>query len=189
MEFRIEATYLNEVHVIVPELFSDDRGFFGETFRADKFRDLGLPAEFPQDNHAGSVRGVVRGLHFQLDPPMGKLMRVTRGTAFMVAVDIRPESPTFRKWVGVEASQDNRRQIWAPAGFARGYCALSEYAEVQYKLSAIYDKAADDGIRWDDPEIGIEWPVKNPIVSVRDSSAPTLAKWLEARNGVDACRR
>src|SRR5271167_4013546 len=113
MEFRIESRYLGDVCVLTQQVFEDERGFFTQVFRADQFKALGLPGEFAQDNHSGSVRGVVRGLHFQWDPPMGKLMRVTRGTAFLVAVDIRKGSPTLGKWVGIEASAENRRQIWA----------------------------------------------------------------------------
>jgi dTDP-4-dehydrorhamnose 3,5-epimerase len=178
MELKIESRHLGEVAVIVPEIFQDQRGFFMETFRADQFRKLGLPTEFVQDNHSGSVKGVLRGLHFQWDPPMGKLMRVTRGAAFLVAVDIRKGSPTLGKWVGVEASAENRRQVWAPAGFARGFCVLSDYAEIQYKCTGTYNNKGESGIRWDDPAIGIEWPVKDAILSDKDRKAQTLAEWL-----------
>jgi dTDP-4-dehydrorhamnose 3,5-epimerase len=178
MELKIESRHLGEVAVIVPEIFQDQRGFFMETFRADQFRKLGLPTEFVQDNHSGSVKGVLRGLHFQWDPPMGKLMRVTRGAAFLVAVDIRKGSPTLGKWVGVEASAENRRQVWAPAGFARGFCVLSDYAEIQYKCTGTYNNKGESGIRWDDPAIGIEWPVQDAILSDKDRKAQTLAEWL-----------
>src|SRR5579864_7178853 len=124
MQIAIESRHLEDVVVVVPEIFQDGRGFFSETFRADQFAKLGLPTEFVQDNHSRSVRGVVRGLHFQWDPPMGKLMRVTLGAAFLVAVDIRKGSPTLGQWVGIEASSENRRCVWAPAGFARGFCAF-----------------------------------------------------------------
>jgi dTDP-4-dehydrorhamnose 3,5-epimerase len=178
MELKIESRHLGEVAVIVPEIFQDQRGFFMETFRVDQFRKLGLPTEFVQDNHSGSVKGVLRGLHFQWDPPMGKLMRVTRGAAFLVAVDIRKGSPTLGKWVGVEASAENRRQVWAPAGFARGFCVLSDYAEIQYKCTGTYNNKGESGIRWDDPAIGIEWPVQDAILSDKDRKAQTLAEWL-----------
>jgi len=138
----------------------------------------GLPHEFLQDNHSGSVRGVLRGLHFQWDGPMGKLMRVTRGTAFLVAVDIRHGSPTMGKWFGAEVSAESRKQIWAPAGFARGFCVLSDYAEVQYKCTAIYNNKAESGIRWDDPEIGIQWPIRDVFLSDKDRKAQTLQQWL-----------
>jgi len=178
MQIRIAAEHLNGVVVLEPEVFQDDRGFFLEAYRKDQFEQLGLPDTFVQENHSGSVRGVVRGLHFQWDPPMGKIMRVTRGTAFLVAVDIRKGSPTLGKWVGVEASAENRRQVWAPPGFARGFCVLSDFAEIQYKCTGIYNSKAESGIRWDDPAIGITWPVNDPILSGKDRSAQTLAEWL-----------
>src|SRR5436190_13996949 len=139
MQITIESRYLGDVVVVVPEVFQDSRGFFSETFRADQFKLLGLPSEFVQDNHSRSSKGVVRGLHFQWEPPMGKLMRVTMGSAFLVAVDIRKGSPTFGKWVGIEASAENRRQVWATAGFARGFYVLSEVAEIQYKCTGLYN--------------------------------------------------
>lgn len=178
MQLRTESTYLNGVTVVVPEVFEDERGFFMEVFRADQFRSLGLPTEFVQDNHSRTSRNVVRGLHFQWEPPMGKLMRVTAGTAFLVAVDIRKSSPTLGQWFGVEVSADNRKQVWAPAGFARGFCVLSDYAEVQYKCTGIYNGKAESGIRWNDPGVGIEWPVQNPVLSAKDAKAQTLEQWL-----------
>jgi dTDP-4-dehydrorhamnose 3,5-epimerase len=178
MQIKIESRYLGGVAVVVPEVFSDGRGFFTETFRADQFEELGLPTKFVQDNHSRSAKGVVRGLHFQWEPPMGKLMRVTVGAAFLVAVDIRKGSPTLGQWVGVEATAQNRRSVWAPAGFARGFCALSEAAEIQYKCTGIYNNKAESGILWNDPAIGIEWPLKDVIVSDKDRKAQTLAQWL-----------
>ncbi|MBB5329950.1 dTDP-4-dehydrorhamnose 3,5-epimerase [Tunturiibacter gelidoferens] len=169
---------MEEIVVLVPEVFQDARGFFMETFREDQFKVLGLPHQFVQDNHSRSVKGVVRGLHFQWDPPMGKLMRVSVGSAFLVAVDIRKGSATLGKWFGVEASAENRRQLWAPAGFARGFCVLSEVAEIQYKCTGLYNSRAESGIRWDDPQIGIEWPVSKPSLSEKDRKAQTLAQWL-----------
>ncbi|MGE5057553.1 MAG: dTDP-4-dehydrorhamnose 3,5-epimerase [Acidobacteriota bacterium] len=178
MQIRIESRQLGDVVILVPEIFQDSRGFFVETFRADQFEALGLPTQFVQDNHSRSVRGVIRGLHFQWDPPMGKLMRVTVGSAFLVAVDIRKGSPTFGKWAGVEASSDNRRCVWAPAGFARGFCALSDVTEIQYKCTGIYNGKAESAIRWNDPAIGIEWPKVEAIVSEKDKNARSLAEWL-----------
>ncbi len=178
MEIKIESRCLGDVVVLVPEIFQDSRGFFLETFRADQFKTLGLPDRFVQDNHSRSVRGVLRGLHFQWDPPMGKLMRVTLGSTFLVAVDIRKGSPTLGKWVGVEASAENRRQVWAPAGFARGFCVLSDFAEIQYKCTGLYNNKGESGIRWDDPQVGIEWPFKDPILSEKDRTAQTLSDWL-----------
>ena len=164
--------------VLVPDVFQDSRGFFMETFREDQFGAYGLPTHFAQDNHSRSTKGVLRGLHFQWEPPMGKLMRVTQGSAFLVAVDVRQGSPTVGKWIGVEASAENRRQVWAPAGFARGFCVLSDVAEIQYKCTGIYSNKCESGIRWDDPAIGIEWPIQNPILSEKDRKAQTLAQWL-----------
>src|SRR5579871_3134522 len=143
MSFKIESVHLNEVIVVQPEVRGDARGFFMETYRADQFKELGLPTNFVQDNHSKSKKGVVRGLHFQWDPPMGKLMRVTAGNAFLVAVDIRKGSPTVGQWFGVEASAENRRTVWAPAGFARGFCALSDATEIQYKCTGIYNGKAE----------------------------------------------
>lgn len=178
MEIKIESRDLRDVVVLVPDVFRDDRGFFMETFREDQFQAHGLPTHFVQDNHSRSVRGVVRGLHFQWEPPMGKLMRVTQGTAFLAAVDIRRGSPTMGKWIGVEASAENRRQVWAPAGFARGFCVLSDTAEIQYKCTGIYSNKGESGIRWDDPDIGVEWPIQDPLLSEKDRNAQTFAQWL-----------
>lgn len=178
MEFKFDQTPIRDLFIITPGIFQDDRGFFTETYRKDKFSEFGLDLEFQQDNHSRSAKNVVRGLHFQWEPPMGKLMRVTQGTAFLVAVDIRTGSPTLGKWIGVEASFENRKQVFAPAGFARGFCVLSEYAEIQYKCTGIYSNKAESGILWNDPAIGIEWPVKEPILSKKDEVAQTLEKWL-----------
>ena len=179
MSFQIESRHLGgDLVVLAPDVMGDQRGFFMETFRADQFRALGLPHEFPQDNQSRSQRGVVRGLHFQWDPPMGKLMRVTRGAAFLVAVDIRKGSPTLGQCFGIEVSEENKKQVWAPAGCARGFCVLSDYADIQYKCTATYNPRAESGIRWDDPAIGIEWPVSEAILSEKDRKARTLEQWL-----------
>lgn len=177
MEVSIESVHLNDVAVLQNERFQDDRGFFLETYRQDIFQELGLPTEFVQDNHSGSVRNVVRGLHFQWDPPMGKLMRVTSGTAFFVAVDIRKGSDTYGQWHGIQVSAEDRKQIWAPAGFARGFCVLSDFAEIQYKCTGIYNPDGESGIRWNDPAIGIEWPIDHPMLSEKDRNAQTLKEW------------
>jgi dTDP-4-dehydrorhamnose 3,5-epimerase len=178
MEITLESRHLQDVLVIVPDIFRDARGFFMETFRQDQFQKLGLPTQFVQDNHSHSSKGVVRGLHFQWYPAMSKLMRVSMGAAFLVAVDIRKGSPTLGKWVGVHASAENRRQVWAPAGFARGFCALSEGTEIQYKCTGIYNSKCESSIRWNDPAIGIEWPLNEVTVSEKDQNAQTLAEWL-----------
>lgn len=180
MQMNVQSRHLSDgVIVLAPEVFQDERGFFMESFRRDQFKELGLPHEFAQDNHSGSVKGVLRGLHFQWDPEMGKLMRVTAGTAFLVAVDIRKGSPTLGRWFGIEASADNRLLVYAPAGFARGFCALTDFAEVQYKCTGIYNPRGESGILWSDPQIGIEWPITDPIISQKDEKAQTLAEWLE----------
>jgi dTDP-4-dehydrorhamnose 3,5-epimerase len=178
MPFTIESRPLGDAVVLVPSMFEDERGFFLESFRADQFAALGLPDQFPQDNHSRSSKGVLRGLHFQWKPPMAKLMRVTIGSAYLVAVDIRKGSPTLGQWFGVEVSAQNRRQVFAPAGFARGFCVLSDFAELQYKCTGIYNPNAESGIRWDDPEIGIQWPITNPTLSSKDAKARSLKQWL-----------
>jgi len=178
MPFEIEPTALDEVKIVVLKPVRDARGFFMEVYRTDLFAALGLPDRFVQLNHSRSGRNVVRGLHFQWDPPMGKLMRVTAGRAFLVAVDIRVGSPTLGRWVGLETSAEEPRQLWAPASFARGYCVLSDVAEVEYLTTGTYNGAAESGIRWNDPAIGIDWPVREPMLSARDASARTLAEWL-----------
>jgi len=178
MGFMVESRHLEDIVVIVPKAHRDDRGFFMEVYRADQFRDLGLPSEFVQDNHSFSRKGVVRGLHFQWEPPMGKLMRVTRGTAFLVAVDIRKGSPTLGQWFGLEASAENMKQVWAPAGFARGFCALTDEVEVQYKCTGIFNDRAESAIRWDDPDVGVEWPLKEVRLSDKDRNAHSLRVWL-----------
>lgn len=178
MPFEVESRHFGEVVVLVARSFPDQRGYFMETYREDQFRDLGLPSNFTQDNHSHSRKGVVRGLHFQWSPPMGKLMRVTRGAAYLVAVDLRLGSPTLGKWVGAEATPENRRQMWAPASFARGFCALTDDVEVQYKCTGTYNARAESAIRWDDPQIAIEWPVRDPLISDKDRNARTLADWL-----------
>ncbi len=174
-----ERTPLCDVVVIVPKVFRDERGFFMESYRKDILeRELGITEEFVQDNHSRSVKNTLRGLHFQWEPPMGKLMRVTVGRGYVVAVDIRRDSPTLGEWFGLEINDENHKQVWAPAGFARGFCALSDITEVQYKCTGIYNPACESGIRWDDPEIGIQWPVTEPILSEKDRIAQTLAQWL-----------
>lgn len=188
MELSIKKTPIEEVIMVLPQVFRDERGFFSETYRQDQFKKLGLPETFVQWNHSGSVKGVLRGLHFQWDPPMGKLMRVTKGKAFLVAVDIRKGSPTLGKWFGTEASETDAIEVYAPAYFARGFCALSDYAEVQYLCTGVYtSNGAESGILWNDPAIGIKWPIDNPILSKKDQTAQTLAEWLkkpEANNFV-----
>ena len=180
MQITIENTPIEDVVVVKSEVFEDERGFFMEVFRKDQFEQNGLPTDFVQLNHSASLKDVVRGLHFQWEPPMGKLMRVTVGTAFLVAVDIRKESPTLGKWFGIEASAENKLQLFAPACFARVFAVLSDYAEIQYMCTGIYGGSkGESGILWNDPEVGIDWPVKDPILSEKDKNAQTLAQWLQ----------
>ena len=181
MKMSVHRTSIPEVLVIEHETFQDERGFFMEAFRADHFAeyaDLGLPSSFVQLNHSRSARGVTRGLHFQWQPPMGKLMRVARGEAFIVAVDIRPGSPTLGQWESIVANDENHLQLWAPASFARGFCALADVVDIEYLTTGNYGPGAESGIAWDDPEIGIDWPIEDPILSGKDSQAQSLAEWL-----------
>lgn len=178
MKVSTRSLGIPDVLLLEHQVFSDDRGFFMEVYRRDLFRELGLPETFVQLNQSRSVRNVVRGLHFQWDPPMGKLMRVTHGAAFLVAVDIRHDSPTLGRWVGETLTAGNHIQLWAPPGFARGFCVLSDTADVEYLCTGSYNAVAESGIAWNDPEIGIEWPVKNPILSSKDAAAVSLRQWL-----------
>jgi dTDP-4-dehydrorhamnose 3,5-epimerase len=180
MPLKIESVQLNDIAVVVPQVLGDARGFFMETFRTDQFHALGLPTDFVQDNHSRSSKGVLRGIHFQWDPPMGKLMRVTSGAAFLVAVDIRKGSPTLGQWFGVEVSAENKKQVWAPYGFARGFCALTDDCEVQYKCTGLYNSQGESGIHFADPQIGIKWPIDiaTATISEKDKKAQSLAQWL-----------
>lgn len=179
MQLKKESEHLNGIIVIYPEVYQDDRGFFTEIYRKDQFEGLGITVDFVQENHSRSAKDVLRGLHFQWDPPMGKLMRVTVGSAYLVAVDIRKGSPTLGKWFGMEVSAENKKQIWAPASFARGFCVLSDFAEIQYMCSGIYNNKAESGILWNDPALEIKWPCSNPILSGKDEKAQTLEEWLK----------
>ena len=182
MKISIINEALNGLLVLQPKAFEDERGFFIETYRKDHFDELGIHEEFVQDNHSRSSKGVLRGLHFQWEPPMGKVMRVTQGEAFLVAVDLRKGSPTLGQWHGEIVSAANKKMVWAPAGFARGFCTLSEFAEIQYKCSGLYSNKAESGILWNDPEIGIVWPIENPQLSEKDKVAQTLEEWLVTEN-------
>lgn len=163
-----------EVLVIEPDVHHDSRGFFLEAYHAAKYRDGGIALEFVQDNHSRSVRGTLRGMHAQSRRPQGKLVRVVAGEIFDVAVDLRPASPTFRRWVGERLSAENFRQMYVPPGFAHGFCVLSDCAEVVYKCTDFYDSGDEITFAWNDPAIGIAWPVSDPILSPRDASAPPL---------------
>lgn len=180
MEFRIKSTHFRNVAVLASEFFRDSRGDFSETFRADKSQKSSLPHDFVQANPAGSKKNVNRGLHFQWEPPMGKLKRVVQGTAFPVPVNRRKGSPTPGKWFGTEASGENGRQDWAPASFARGFCAPSDFSIVEYQCTGIYQAQGEAAIRRNDPAIGVEWPVAGPLVSEKDRNTQSLANWLES---------
>lgn len=172
------ATCLPGVEILEPQVFGDARGFFMESWNADIFRSIGLDLDFVQDNHSRSRQGIVRGLHYQLNTPQGKLVRVTQGRVFDVAVDIRKSSSHFGQWVGVELSDENKRMLWVPPGFAHGFYVLSQSADFLYKCTTLYNAADDRGIRWDDPTIGIDWPLvesKAPELSGKDATAPLLA--------------
>ena len=168
-------TSLPGVVLIEPDVFADDRGFFMETYHVERFREHGIDATFVQDNHSRSARGVLRGLHYQEPQPQGKLVRCTRGALFDVAVDIRVGSPTFAKWFGAELSDSNRRMLWVPEGFAHGFCALTDEADLVYKCTALYSRENDRAIFWNDPDIAITWPVATPVLSPKDAAAPPLS--------------
>ena len=160
--------------LIEPTVISDERGFFMETYHAERFAEHDIKPLFVQDNHSRSKRGVLRGLHYQEPDAQGKLVRCTRGSLFDVAVDIRRSSPTFAKWFGVELSESNHFMLWIPPGFAHGFCPLSDEADLVYKCTAPYRQEFDRSIAYNDPQIGIEWPVSDPFLSKKDSDAPLL---------------
>lgn len=176
---------MNTVHLDIKGLvlvempiYRDERGFFCERFQAARFAEHGLPTRFVQDNHSRSLPGVLRGLHFQHSPPQGKLVGVLRGRIWDVAVDIRPDSPTYGQSYGVELNDTNGRLLWIPAGFAHGFCVLGEEpADVLYKVDASYNAAGEGGIRWDDPDLAIPWPVTKPLVSERDRRLSSFAAY------------
>jgi dTDP-4-dehydrorhamnose 3,5-epimerase len=176
--FTVEETSIPEVRIVHPRRFGDERGWFAEIVALPAFEALGLPTGFVQVNQSRSARGVLRGLHFQWDPPQGKLMRVVRGRAFMVAVDVRPGSPTLGRVVTLEASEEEPVLFWAPAPFARGFCALADVTEIEYFCTNAFNPACESGVRWDDPALGIDGPVARPQLSPKDAAAGSLADWL-----------
>jgi dTDP-4-dehydrorhamnose 3,5-epimerase len=163
---------LPEIIIIEPELFQDDRGFFTEMYHQGKFSDAGIKGNFVQDNRSRSRQGTIRGLHYQVTKPQGKLVWVLSGEVFDVAVDIRRGSPTLGKWQGNLLSSENKKGIYIPPDFAHGFCVLSEEAEVFYKCTEFYSPEGERTIRWDDPELSIEWPIKSPVLSDKDANAP-----------------
>ncbi len=172
---QITPTELNDVLLIRPDVHRDDRGFFLESFNAERYADAGLEVSFVQHNHSQSRLGTLRGLHIQLARPQGKLIRVTQGEVFDVAVDVRRGSPHFGRHVGVVLSADGFEQLWIPEGFAHGFCVLSESAEIQYSCTDYYDPTSELSIAWDDPAIGIHWPIENPVLSEKDRKGNLLA--------------
>jgi dTDP-4-dehydrorhamnose 3,5-epimerase len=173
VSFTFTPSSLPGLVLIEPKRFDDDRGFFMGTYKESEFFAAGITERFVQDNHSRSRRGVLRGLHFQREPhAQGKLVRVIAGAVWDVAVDLRPASPTRAQWFAVELSAENQRMLYIPPGFAHGFLTLSEEAELVYKCSSEYDKASDGGLRWDDPDLAIAWPVRDVIVSSKDAALP-----------------
>lgn len=168
------TTEIPGVIVVEPKVFEDERGFFMETFHQPRFAASGIELPFVQDNHSRSKRGVLRGLHYQLRHPQGKLVRVVRGEVFDVAVDLRRGSPTFGRWFGTTLSETNRRQLYVPPGLAHGFCVISDAAEVLYKTTDVYHPEDERTVHWNDSDIGIAWPIENPVVSVKDSKGTPL---------------
>lgn len=180
-KFTIDFTALDGIVVLAPQVWKDHRGHFLECFNAREFAEIGLPTEFVQDNVSRSRCGVLRGLHFQWDPPMGKLLQVLSGRVQLVELDIRPLSPHCGKHITLELSDEAPRLVWIPPGFANGFLVLSEQAVVHYKCTAFYNPNGEGAIRWNDPAIDIAWAWEStPIVSERDATAPTLAEWLSS---------
>ncbi len=170
---NVETTPLQDVLILQPKVFGDERGFFVESWNAKTFAELGLNIDFVQDNHSRSAQGILRGLHFQTQNTQGKLVRVVSGSVFDVAVDLRQSSPSFGQWFGLELSASNHRMLWVPPGFAHGFYVISESADFQYKCSNYYDPASEISLAWDDPTIGIEWPLLNdvpPQLSAKDAT-------------------
>ncbi len=173
---NVIQTKLQNCVIIEPKVFGDARGFFLETYQVDRYaRDAGIEMAFVQDNHSRSSKGVLRGLHFQKTKPQGKLVSVVRGEVYDVAVDIRKGSSTFGEWVGVILSEENKKQLWVPPGFAHGFVVLSEIADFEYKCTDYYDPLDEGSILWNDPDLAIGWPVENPILSDKDINANKLA--------------
>jgi len=177
MSLNVIQTAIPEVKIIEPKVFGDDRGFFYESFNARAFEEAtGVKRGFVQDNHSRSSRNVLRGLHYQIQHAQGKLVRVVAGEVFDVAVDVRKSSPTFGKWVGVTLSAENKRQLWVPEGFAHGFVVTSDYAEFLYKTTDYWYPEFERSLLWNDPEIGIDWPIEGlPILAAKDAAAKTLA--------------
>jgi dTDP-4-dehydrorhamnose 3,5-epimerase len=172
---KVESTAITDVLLVTPKVFGDDRGFFMETYNKQVASDTGLPTEFVQDNHSKSSYGVLRGLHYQTPQWQGKLVRVVSGEIYDVAVDIRAGSPTYGQWVGVYLNDENKQQLYVPEGFAHGFCVTSQTAEVVYKCTSLYAPEQEGSVLWNDPEIGIDWPIETPLLSAKDEQGQKLA--------------
>lgn len=183
---KIERTPLEGLLIIHPRIFNDERGFFFESYNEDRFREYGLNQTWAQDNHAKSVMNTVRGLHLQSGRGQDKLVRCVRGTIWDVAVDVRPDSPTCGRWYAHELSEENKDQLYIPTGFAHGYAVLSDDAEVIYKCSTVYDAKLETGFRWNDPQVGVNWPVKYPILSQRDQTSLSFQEYMDSLRAVGA---
>jgi dTDP-4-dehydrorhamnose 3,5-epimerase len=179
----VEDLPLAGLKLVRPKVFGDARGFFFESYHEPRYREAGIDCGFAQDNHSRSVRGTLRGLHYQAHPGQAKLLRVASGRIFDVAVDIRPESPTFGRWYGVYLDAEKHEQLFVPVGFAHGFCVVSDIADVLYKTSSVYDGKTESGFAWNDPEVGVEWPVKEPLLSERDVRAESFAALRERLRG------
>ncbi|MGA1874476.1 MAG: dTDP-4-dehydrorhamnose 3,5-epimerase [bacterium] len=173
---KIFSSDLKDVLIVEPRIFEDERGFFMESYHRKKYQEAGLDRVFVQDNLSHSVQNVIRGLHYQLHHPQAKLIQVLRGVIFDVAVDIRQGSPAFGQWIGLLLSDRRHQHLFIPEGFAHGFCVLTERAEVMYKCTDFYDPDDEHGLRWDDPNLAIQWPIRNPVVSARDAELPFLSK-------------
>ena len=171
---KITETQLAGVLIIEPKIFGDSRGFFKETFQSERYREAGIEYTFVQDNYSRSQKGVLRGLHFQITKPQGKLVSCPKGAVFDVAVDIDPKSITYGQYVGVELTEENHKQLWVPPGYAHGFCVLSETADFQYKCTDYYDPSDEGGVIWNDPDVAIAWPITHPSLSSKDALLPTL---------------
>lgn len=172
---QVISTQIKDVKIILPKVFGDERGFFLETFEKKRYQDmLEIDYDFVQDNHSRSTKGVLRGLHYQTVHPQGKLVRVVRGEVFDVAVDIRPNSPTYGKWEGVILSEENKKQFWIPPGLAHGFIVLSDIADFEYKCTDYYNPTGEGCLLWNDPQLGIQWPLSNPMLSEKDKAGKLL---------------
>jgi dTDP-4-dehydrorhamnose 3,5-epimerase len=176
---NIIKTKLADCIIIEPKVYGDERGFFLETFQAERYSRAGITLPFVQDNHSRSTKGVLRGLHFQRSKPQGKLVRVVRGEVYDVAVDIRAQSPTYGQWQAVILSAENKRQFWVPPGFAHGFVVVSDSADFEYKCTDYYDPSDEGSLLWSDPDLRIPWPIESPILSEKDALAPQLASLNE----------